>query len=177
MNQQPCLQIETPRLRLVAVSPQLLEAETQRYTVLSTMLDAEIPEGWPPPSLIPLKPWFREQIFLHPEKTGWFLWYGILRRALSDVLILSTGFLEPPDIQGGVEIGYALMDPWRGQGLATEAALALVDWAFLHPEVRFIRARIARGNLASGRILKRCGFEHTDPDPLKPAIDRYIRYR
>lgn len=170
-------QIQTSRLQLVAINREILDIEKASRIRFSRFLQAEVPEAWPPPSLIPLKPWLREQLLLNTDKIGWYLWYGILRRPLTNILILSCGFMEPPDAQGGVEIGYALLERWRGQGLATEAAKALMHWAFNHPEIHFLRARVARGNLASARILENCGFERIASDPLKPAINRYICYR
>lgn len=161
-------------MRLIPVCPILLEAENLSFKKLSRLLNAEIPEKWPPASLFPLKHWFQEKITSHPDKTGWFLWYGILERIQTDILIMSCGFMEPPDINGGVELGYALLQPWQEKGLASEAVQALLDWAFSHPHVTHVRAHTARGNLASSRILEKCGFIKLAPEAMKPAIDRYI---
>ncbi|TWI63965.1 RimJ/RimL family protein N-acetyltransferase [Desulfobotulus alkaliphilus] len=169
--------IQTLRMRLIPVSPRLLEAENLSFKKLSRLLNAEIPERWPPASLLPMKNWFQERITGHPHKTGWFLWYGILERIQTDILVMSCGFMDPPDVQGGVELGYALLQPWQGKGLASEAAQALLAWAFSHPEVTHVRAHTARGNLASSRILEKCGFIRLETDPTKPAIDRFICYR
>nr|WP_303649990.1 GNAT family N-acetyltransferase [Desulfobotulus pelophilus] len=171
------LSIHTPRMRLVALTPELMKAEKTSSAQLSRLLNAEIPEGWPPASLIPLQPWFLKQIHLHPEKVGWYLWHGLFQRPYLDILVISCGFMEPPDAHGGVEIGYATLPQWQSHGFASEAVPALMNWAFSHPDVSHIRARTARGNLASAHILEKCGFEQTFSDPMKPAIDRYICYR
>ena len=63
--------------------------------------------------------------------------------------------LMPMDVW---EIGYWLGKPWWGQGYATEAATALLDWA----ERELSISRFASGhftdNPASGRILTKLGF-------------------
>ncbi|HMN27784.1 MAG TPA: GNAT family N-acetyltransferase, partial [Caldilineaceae bacterium] len=47
----------------------------------------------------------------------------------------------------------------QGRGYATEAATALVDFAFGSDAVALIRAHTMPGNGASARVLTRCGFE------------------
>jgi RimJ/RimL family protein N-acetyltransferase len=62
-----------------------------------------------------------------------------------------------PDVAGVVEIGYAVFPRYRGQGYATEAVAALVDWAARTGEVGAIVAAIACGNDGSVRVLERVG--------------------
>jgi len=59
------------------------------------------------------------------------------------------------------EIGYWLGAPYWGQGLATEAARAVIDYAFadLGHEALQCSARVT--NPASRRILEKCGFQWT----------------
>lgn len=55
------------------------------------------------------------------------------------------------------EFFYALL-PWgRGRGAATQAVLAMVEWAFAHGRPR-VRLRIIDGNTASERVAGRVGF-------------------
>ena len=49
--------------------------------------------------------------------------------------------------------------PFRGKGYATEAAQALVDFAFRHVEVDIVRAHTFEQDNASTRVLKRCGLQ------------------
>lgn len=61
--------------------------------------------------------------------------------------------------KGGPELGYWLGVPFWGCGYATEAAQALVDYAFgkLGYEVLTAGARVS--NPASRRVLEKCGFQ------------------
>jgi len=57
-------------------------------------------------------------------------------------------------------IGYTLASPHQGQGYATEAVEAVVGWLFRRRKVHRIAATIDPRNLASARVLERCGFEY-----------------
>lgn len=58
-----------------------------------------------------------------------------------------------------VEVGYAIAQPFAGQGLATEMAAALVRFSFRALKCRSVRATVSVDNPASQRILQRLGFE------------------
>ena len=59
------------------------------------------------------------------------------------------------------EFGYWLATPFWGQGLATEAAQALVDATFGLSGIRALSAKVVPYNVASRRVLTKCGFTHT----------------
>ncbi|MFC3161803.1 GNAT family N-acetyltransferase [Ciceribacter thiooxidans] len=68
--------------------------------------------------------------------------------------------LEPhQDDPETLEIGYWLGQPYWNQGYATEAAHALIDMAFRTREIRFIDARCRVTNIASRRVIQKCGFQ------------------
>ena len=67
----------------------------------------------------------------------------------------SIGFFGPP-VDGEVEVGYALVEAVRGQGLVTEALAALLAETD-RLGVR-VRASVAPGNRASIRVLAAAGF-------------------
>ena len=78
------------------------------------------------------------------------------------------GYKGPPDPQGMVEIGYQIYEPYRNQGLATEAANGMINRAFEHPDVNLVQAHTLAEENASVRVLKKCGMVFTgafdDPD-------------
>ncbi|MFW2334857.1 GNAT family N-acetyltransferase [Ilumatobacter sp.] len=57
-------------------------------------------------------------------------------------------------------IGYTLASEHQGHGYATEAVAAVVDWLFRRRNVHRVAATIDPRNLASARVLERCGFEY-----------------
>ena len=68
------------------------------------------------------------------------------------------GFVGGPDAAGAVEVGYTIAPSYRGRGLATEAARALVAHAFTFAEVREVCAHTLPEANASTRVLKKNGF-------------------
>jgi RimJ/RimL family protein N-acetyltransferase len=73
----------------------------------------------------------------------------------------TIGFFGPPTSDGTVMIGYGLVDQAHGFGYATEALGALVAYAWARPEVSAIIADPDLDNIASQRVLEKCGFSRT----------------
>ena len=59
---------------------------------------------------------------------------------------------------GELELGYAFRPVFWGQGLATEAARAVADWAFANTAVDHIIAVTDPQNFGSQRVLERIGM-------------------
>ena len=57
-----------------------------------------------------------------------------------------------------IELGYFLVKASTGKGYATEAAHAIIRFAFEHLMVSRIALQIAAGNTASALVAERCGF-------------------
>ena len=76
---------------------------------------------------------------------------------------------------GSVEVGYGIEERYWGQGFATEAVEATVDWAFVQPGVGRVEAETDPGNLASQRVLQKCGFVPLGIDG--PEGPRFVRVR
>jgi len=83
-------------------------------------------------------------------------------------VIGSAGFKGPPDDTGMVEIAYGIVPSREGRGYATEAASALVRFAFANEHVRLVRAHTLPLSNPSTRVLQKCGFRYigavVDPD-------------
>ena len=56
------------------------------------------------------------------------------------------------------EVGYALARPFWGQGLASEATAALVEYGFETLDLHRLEAQLDPRNEASTRVLERQGF-------------------
>lgn len=59
------------------------------------------------------------------------------------------------------EIGYWLGVPYWGQGYATEAARAVIDYVFGDLQCEALQAGARVSNPASRRVLEKCGFQWT----------------
>lgn len=91
---------------------------------------------------------------LHEWYTYWLI---VIKR--EDVGIGLAGFKGSPDQKGSVEIGYGLVEAYRGKGYMSEAVQALVDWAFLHSDCNKVTATdVLADNYASQKTLLHSGF-------------------
>ena len=57
-------------------------------------------------------------------------------------------------------IGYGIARSHWGQGLTTEAAQAVVGWAFSHPAVVRVYAEADERNAGSRRVMEKLGMQH-----------------
>ncbi|MBK8020030.1 MAG: GNAT family N-acetyltransferase [Chloroflexi bacterium] len=57
-----------------------------------------------------------------------------------------------------VDIGYHVQPSFWGQGYATEAARAIIQWCFDRLDVHRVQADCTEGNDASERVMIKCGF-------------------
>jgi RimJ/RimL family protein N-acetyltransferase len=107
-----------------------------------------------------------------PWRHGFF----VLHRERKCV-IGGAGFKGPPDADGMVEIAYGIAAAYQGHGYATEAATALLDYAFGSGHVRLARAHTLPEPNASTHVLKKCGFAFIGPvvDPEDGPVWRWER--
>ena len=69
------------------------------------------------------------------------------------------GMLSLFPIDHHVELGYVLARGHWGQGYATEAACAVVDWALDQSEIWRVWAVVDVDNAASARVLEKAGMQ------------------
>jgi RimJ/RimL family protein N-acetyltransferase len=91
------------------------------------------------------------------EPDLWEDGFGVLHVA-DNVFIGFCSFTGPPSADGMVEIAYGIAPGYQGHGHATEAARAIVDYAFATGQVRIIQAHTLPERNASTRVLEKCGF-------------------
>jgi len=166
--------IETARMRLVPATVALARAELTDRAEFAHLLSAAVPGEWPPEMLADALPIFLEWIEAAPHQAGWYVWYAVTRASgeVGPMLIASGGFKGPPQ-DGTVEIGYSVLPRFQGQGFASEMVRALIDWAFVQPNVMRIVAETTEGNTPSVRLLNRLGFVRTEP-AVEPGHLRFV---
>lgn len=167
--------ISTPRLDLVAATFQHIVAEADDPERLGTMLGARVPADWPPP----LNDEHSQRFFMDglreaPGAVGWFMWYFVQREEPRTV-VGNGGFKgEPAD--GTVELGYSMIPAFQRRGFASEAADALVRWAFRDSRVQRVVAETFPDLEGSLGVLRKTGFVPCG-GALEPGAVRFERKR
>ena len=185
--------IKSERMLLVAASLALVEADLARGALLADMLEAHVPDNWPPELYDHDAMRYARQQLSEPAMEGWSFWYLLLvndsaghHQAGQDhypaqQLAGICGFKGRPDAAGSVEIGYSVLAQYRNQGLATEAVDRLVRWAFSHQNVIEVSAETLPHLQASIRVMKKNGFSHTgagsERGVIRYAVERPDRRR
>ena len=137
------LVIQTQRLRLVLQTTEEVLAWVES---LSPEVKAEVSPAW------------LEQVRASTAADPWTHGFSI-RDRISGTVMGSCGYKGPPDEAGIVEIAYGVDADCQGLGYATEAARALVEFAFGSGQVRLVSAHTKPETGASMRVLTKCGFE------------------
>lgn len=132
----------------------------------------------PPPLTEGLLPIMRDRQRQDPRQEGWWGWLVIVR-ATRDVAG-SLVFGGPPDADGTVVLGYATYPAFVGNGYATEAARALIEWALAQPSVRRVCATIPQSNSTARRVAAKLGMQPMgrwwDPATWDDDVDDVILY-
>lgn len=108
----------------------------------------------------------------HPEECEWYAMWLIEKDDGTHI-----GDLCFKGIESGrnPEIGYGILEEFRGHGYAAEAVRLALDWAFRHENINAVEAETAPGNIASQRVLQKCGFQRNGE--FGEEGPRYIVYR
>ena len=100
------------------------------------------------------------------------LWYTAWQITLRDGTPIGDYCFKGTTVNGEVELGYGLLKPYWGQGYATEAAQAAVEWAFKQSNVWFVSAQTEPSNVASQKVLHKIGFT---PDGMGEEGPRFVK--
>ena len=165
------------RLRLVAITPEMLEVEQRESAVeLARLLGAKLTAEWPPLDWEPhVFAFILRQYAEHPETLGWHR-YVVLSDALGLTRTLVGAVGGFPKQWGDVEIGYSTLPQFQRRGIATAAAQALVEWLLTRDGVRSVSAQTFRRLPESIKVMERCGMAY-ESEGDEPGMVRYRRLR
>lgn len=173
------MSLETTRLRLVPCNPAHILA------LIEDPLRFEQAAGFPAAAGLremyasgDVSPDWLAALRTSQEPDPWRHGFFLVQRE-SGAVIGAAGFKGPPDAEGMVEIAYGVAPSFEGQGYATEAAGALVEFAFDSGLVKLVRAHTLPVANASTRVLAKCGFRHVGEviDPDDGVVWRWERGR
>lgn len=159
----------TSRLRLVAITSEHLNAEATEAQKLGSLLRVRVPAEWPSPD------WdgnvfaiIERQYAEHPNTYGWHRY--VILPGEDPVLIGVLGAF--PKTDGEAEIGYGILQNWRGRGYASEGVQALIRLLF-EQSLESVMAHTTRENQESIRVMEKCGLDYEAPGEEENSV----RYR
>ena len=136
---------------------------------LGALINVNIPDDWPkfPEAFAASEP-------ERPINKTWPGYFFVLPEEAT--LVGNGGFVSPPDSAGLVEIGYEIAPLFQNRGLATAAVVAMIQYAFTHPEVRGVIAHTLAEENASNTVLKKVGMSFVAEIP-NPEVGRVWLWR
>ena len=150
--------IASERLDLVWMSGAFMEATLAgRFEEAQRIIGAEFPAGWPDPDSTYWYGRRLKQMHDDPEEAPWLT--RVMLRRSDGAFIGSIGFHGKPNELGQAELGYGVEPGYRRQGYASEAALAMIDWARREHGVRRFLLSISPTNAPSLGVAAKLGFQ------------------
>jgi RimJ/RimL family protein N-acetyltransferase len=155
--------MQTKRLKLI---PMTLEDVYSMIEAMSPTEKAELSTDW------------LARLHASTSADPWAHGFSMVHRE-TGVAIGKCGFKGPPAADGVVETAYGVDPEHQGKGYATEAAEALVTYAFSDSRVSVVRAHTLPEPNASTRVLAKCGFRYIGEvvDPEDGLVWRWEKGR
>lgn len=157
--------IRTPQLELVAATEAQLRAELEGREAFAAALGARVPDGWPPELYgehgTAAARWVLDRMAEQPLERRFFQYYFLLVEADEARTLVGVGGFKGAPVEGAVELGYEVLEQFRGRGFATEATAGMLSFAFAQPDVNLVAAQTLPHLAPSIGVLQRCGFRLT----------------
>ena len=146
--------IETERLRLT--SWQDTEDDAQGLFLWASRPNVGPNAGWKPHANLEESRTILREMFI-PGGDGY-----AIRRKDNNEIIGNISIYEDTAREGvkSMELGYALSDEYWGRGYMTEAAKALMAYAFEKYDLVIMAIRTSEVNRRSQRVIEKCGFKY-----------------
>lgn len=146
------------------------------------ILRATVPPEWPDiPEAVELR---LSQVEAEPALESWLL-RAMVRRS-ARVMVGHIGFHGAPAADDAIprapctaEFGYEVFQPFRRQGYAREASVAMMDWARERGDLERFVLSISPDNVASQALAAHLGFvrigsQIDEVDGLEDVLERWV---
>ena len=143
------MEMQTPRLRITRFTPDMTEA------VHLNSLDADMRRFVPDEVFETLEEARETVAFLisrYGGAEGPFVYPVLLKNGAN------IGYVQLAPVGDGWEIGYHIAAPYTGKGYATEAVRAFLPAMMEKMGLHTVHGICLADNLASRRVLEKCGF-------------------
>jgi len=185
------LVLETARLDLIACDAEIARAAAALdRAALGELLDARVPDAWPHELIADHLDGLAQQYESGEMAVGWGPWYWVLNptppesqpgtAAPQGRVLIGNGGGGPlgESDAGTLIIGYAVLDEFHGNGYATEAMTAFLDWAFQHDGIERAAGDTYPRLTPSIRVMEKLGMKRSgsgmEPDTIRYTIERSV---
>jgi RimJ/RimL family protein N-acetyltransferase len=147
----------TDRLRIVPVTIEAIEAVLDHDKPRAeAVVGARFPAQWPNDELVALGfPFSRAALRADPDVR---LWGDSLVLLRDEPRVVGSVVFHGHPSDGIAEVAYSIEETSRGQGLATEATRACVDWAVAQHGILAVQATTFPWHLASLGVIRNLGM-------------------
>ena len=160
--------IESERLRMIPLTNELLQLCNANRAAMELAVGLNI-------SNMKVDPFYKNEVddamanfWLpktreHPDAYIWYTNWEIILKS-TNISIGGMGFAGEPNERGEAETGYMIDQQHHNKGYATEALQLLSGWALAQERVNAIIVHTYEDNMASKKLLMKCGFEEVAKD-------------
>jgi RimJ/RimL family protein N-acetyltransferase len=150
-------ELVTARLRLVPITLEAMEAVLDRdLRRAEAIVGARFPRGWPEAPLLDVGfPYARDAIRADPVVRLWGDSLVVLR---DEPRVVGSIVFHGWPADGVAEVGYAIEERSRGNGLASEATRACVEWALAQSGIAAVQATTFPWHTASLGVIRNAGM-------------------
>jgi [ribosomal protein S5]-alanine N-acetyltransferase len=148
----------TERLRLVPITLEAMEAVLDHDKARAeAIVGARFPPAWPNDQLLDVGfPYSRAAIRAAPEIRLWGDSLVVLR---DEPRVVGSVVFHGRPTDGIAEVGYGIEEASRGNGVATEATRACVEWALAQPDITAVQATTFPWHVASLGVIRNVGMQ------------------
>ncbi|MFD1861484.1 GNAT family N-acetyltransferase [Planococcus chinensis] len=157
-------QISIDRLKITTFELEMIKALLEGPKQLAKMVPYQVPAEYPMDVYKQFFPYKIERFTEHPEEN---IWEGLIIHKETKTVIGDIGYKGGPNDKGEINLGYSILPRFQGNGYASEAATAMVQWGLAQPGVRKVTATCSPENGASIRVLQKAGLEQLREDEQK----------
>lgn len=163
--------LETERLLLVPYQLSFIEATLIGDDKLQEVSGYSVAQEWPGVEFFFYLPYVLETVKQNKMKEKWT--HLVILKSEQKV-IGEVSAQGNPELTGEAELGYGIVEAYAGNGYATEAAQAFLDW-LLTENIKNVKAKTYLYHKRSQHILKKLGFVKTG-EGLFTGGDRVAYY-
>ena len=176
MSSPAITEIRTPRLALIAITPDSIRAEQSAngdFRLLAEAIGCRIHPEWPPIHWEPhVLTFMLDQFTAHHDQIGWHRYVALPEPGGARTLIGCLGAFAKDDPPLTCEIGYGILPSFEGRGYATEGTRALIDHLHTDTRITSIIAHTFPSLPGSIRVMEKCGMVF-DGDGEEPGTVRF----